>query len=263
MIFYLQGVRMPRKPRIEIAGYYHIINRGVEQRVVFKVPDDYEYFEELMCFYMKSYGITLHNYCLMSNHYHLLIETSQENLSKFMRQLNMNYAIYFNKKYKRVGHLWQGRFKSWYVTDEAYLYTLMLYIEQNPLKANMVKNLEAYPYSSYHYFLAKNIPECLQSSWIVQNHGSDREAIKVMLESSVDSSTLQELKKASSLIEAPNVKKIPDIEKLKKMLLQTQEIKERNKQIVKAYEQGYSQHLMAKVLGISQPAVYGVIKRSK
>ena len=103
---------MPRKPRIEIAGYYHIVNRGVEQRVVFKVPDDYEYFEELMCFYMKSYGITLHNYCLMSHHYHLLIETSQENLSKFMKQLNMNYAIYFNKKYKRAGHLWQGRFKS-------------------------------------------------------------------------------------------------------------------------------------------------------
>ena len=114
---------MPRRPRIEIPGFYHIINRGVEQRTIFQESADYEYFEELMCFYGKSYGITLHNYCLMSNHYHLLIEITQENLSKFMRQLNMNYAIYFNKKYKRVGHLWQGRFKSWYVTDEAYLYT--------------------------------------------------------------------------------------------------------------------------------------------
>jgi len=140
---------MARRPRIEMAGYYHIINRGVEQRVVFKEADDYEYFEELMCFYMQSHGVTLHNYCLMPNHYHLLIETSTDNLSKFMRQLNMNYAIYFNKKYKRVGHLWQGRFKSWYVTDEAYLYTLMRYIEQNPLKAKMVKRLEEYPYSSY------------------------------------------------------------------------------------------------------------------
>lgn len=111
---------MPRKPRIEIAGYYHIINRGVEQRVIFKESGDYEYFEALMCFYAKSYGITLHNYCLMNNHYHLLVEIIEENLSKFMRQLNMNYAIYFNKKYKRSGHLWQGRFKSWYVTDEVY-----------------------------------------------------------------------------------------------------------------------------------------------
>ena len=254
---------MPRRPRIEIAGYYHIINRGVEQRVVFKEPADYEYFEELMCFYMKSYAVTLHNYCLMSNHYHLLIETSTDNLSKFMRQLNMNYAIYFNKKYKRVGHLWQGRFKSWFVTDEAYLYTLMLYIEQNPLKAKMVKILEEYPYSSYNYFLASEIPECLANAWVVQNYQKDNEAIKTMLNSDIDYSVLQELKNASSLVEAPNTDKKPNIEKLKKMLLGKEEIKERNKQIVKAYEKGYSQHMIAKILGISQPAVNGVIKRSR
>ena len=64
---------MPRKPRIEIAGYYHIINRGVEQRAIFKEENDYKQFEALMCFYAKSYGITIHNYCLMTNHYHLLI----------------------------------------------------------------------------------------------------------------------------------------------------------------------------------------------
>ena len=254
---------MPRRPRIELAGYYHIINRGVAQSKIFKEPADYEYFEELMCFYLKSYGITLHNYSLMGNHYHLLIEITQENLSKFMRQLNMNYAIYFNKKYNRSGHLWQGRFKSWYVTDEAYLYTLMLYIEQNPLKANMVKSLEEYPYSSYHYFLEKEIPECLKNAWIVQNHGSDSEAIKEMLNCDVDSSMLQELKTASSLIEAANVDKKPDIEKLTKLFDGVTVIKKRNKKIVKTYEQGYSQHMIAKVLGISQPAVNGVIRRSK
>ena len=250
---------MPRRPRIEIAGYYHIINRGVEQRVIFKEACDYEYFEELMCFYMKSYGITLHNYCLMSNHYHLLIETSTDNLSKFMRQLNMNYAIYFNKKYKRVGHLWQGRFKSWYVKDEAYLFTLMLYIEQNPLKAKMVKTLDA----AYHHFLQKEIPECLQNAWIAQNHGNDHEAIQVMLNSKVDTSVLQELKKASSLVEAPNIDQKPDIEKLTKIFTNNKDLKERNQKIVKAYEEGYSQHMIAKVLGVSQPAVYGVIKRSR
>jgi len=255
---------MPRRPRIEIAGYYHIVNRGVEQRVIFKEPNDYEYFEELLCFYVKSYGIILHNYCLMPNHYHLLIETSTDNLSKFMRQLNMNYAIYFNKKYKRAGHLWQGRFKSWFVTDEAYLYTLMLYIEQNPLKAKMVKNMEEYPYSSYHHFLNyKEIPECLHQAWVVQNHKDDSESIKAMIESTVDTSVLQELKKASNLIEAPNIDNRPNIEKLAKMLAKTKEMKERNEQIVKAYEQGYSQHMIAKVLGISQPAVNGVIKRSR
>ena len=253
---------MARRPRIEIPGYYHIINRGIEQRVIFKEPADYEYFEELMCFYMKSYGIILHNYCLMSNHYHLLIEITQENLSRFMRQLGMNYAIYFNKKYNRSGHLWQGRFKSWYVTDETYLYTLMLYIEQNPLKTNMVKKLEEYPYSSYHYFLKEKIPECLKESWIAQRYENDTETIKAFLNSEVDTSQLQEMKKASSLVEAPNVEKKPDVKKLTKMLTDVNDIKERNKQIVKAYGQGYSQHMIAKVLGISQPAVSGVIRRS-
>jgi REP element-mobilizing transposase RayT len=125
---------MPRRPRIEIAGYYHIINRGVEQRVVFKEKEDYNFFLEQLSFFTKQFNINIHNYSLMNNHYHLLIETKEENLSKFMKQLNSIYAIYFNKKYKRNGHLWQGRFKSWYITDEAYLYTLILYIEQNPLK---------------------------------------------------------------------------------------------------------------------------------
>ena len=253
---------MPRKPRIEVAGYYHIINRGVGQRIVFKETDDYEYFEELLCFYAKSYNITLHNYCLMSNHYHLLIEIQQENLSKFMRQLNGNYAIYFNKKYKRTGHLWQGRFKSRYVTDEAYLYSLMLYIEQNPLKAKIVKELDEYPYSSYHYFLdIQNIPECLKQSWIVQNYGNDNESIKTFLNAAVDTGMLQELKKASSLVEAANVDKKPNIKELEKILGEAKDMGERNKLIFKAYEDGYSQHMIAKVLEISQPAVFGVIKR--
>ena len=254
---------MPRKPRIEIAGYYHIINRGVEQRVIFKEPSDYEYFEELMCFYAKSFGITLHNYCLMSNHYHLLIEIEQTNLSKFMRQLNMNYAIYFNKKYKRTGHLWQGRFKSWYVTDEAYLYTLMCYIEQNPLKAKMVKNMDEYPYSSYHYFLNyKEVPECLQHSWIVQHYREDKESIEAFLTNPVDRSQLQELKRASSLVEAPNIDTKPKIEDLVMLFEKISEIKKRNEMIANAYVQGYSQHMIAKVLGLAQSTVSAIVKRA-
>ena len=254
---------MPRKPRIELVGYYHIINRGVEQRVVFEEPADYEYFEELMCFYARSFGIIIHNYCLMSNHYHILLEIQSENLSKFMRQLNMNYSIYFNKKNKRVGHLWQGRFKSWYVTDEDYLYTLMCYVEQNPLKANMVQSIEEYPYSSYHYFLDyKNIPECLQNAWTVQNHKDDAEAIEAFLSTPIDMTQLQELKTASSLVEAPNIDNKPKIKDLEELFQNTTELKERNEIILQAIEQGYSQHMIAKVLGVSQQAVFGVIKRS-
>ena len=152
----------------------------------------------------------------------------------------------------------------WYVTNEAYLYTLMCYIEQNPLKANMVKDIKEYPYSSYHYFLDyDNIPECLQHSWIVQNHKDDTEAIEAFLTSPVDTQQLQELKTASSLVEAPNSDNKPDMEKLESMFRNISDIKERNKQILKAIEQGYSQHRIAKVLGISQQAVGSVVRRSR
>jgi len=255
---------MPRKPRIELPGKYHIINRGVEQRVVFKERADYEQFEELMCSYAKSFHVTIHNYCLMSNHYHLLLEIKEENLSKFMRQLNMNYAIYFNKKYKRSGHLWQGRFKSWYITDEAYLYTLMCYIEQNPLKAKIVKDIKDYPYSSYHYFLNyKKIPQCLKNSWIIKNYKDDKEAIKAFLISPVDYTQLQELKTASSLIEAPNIDKKAKIEDCQRLFENIGDIQTRNKTITKAYKQGYSQHMIAKVLGLNQATVQRIIKRTE
>ena len=76
---------MARRPRVDIAGYYHIVNRGVERRVVFYDKDDFEYFKTLLSNGCKKFNITLHNYCLMSNHYHLLIELEEENLSKFMK----------------------------------------------------------------------------------------------------------------------------------------------------------------------------------
>jgi len=176
----------------------------------------------------------------------------------------MNYAIYFNKKYGRSGHLWQGRFKSWYVTDEAYLYTLMCYIEQNPLKAKIVKELETYPYSSYHYFLEyKNIPECLQDAWVVQNHKDDKEAIKAFLTQPVDNTQLQELKTASNLVEALNVDSKPTAEDLAIMFKNIKNIKERNETIASAYAKGYSQHMIAKVLKMAQSTINGIVKRSR
>jgi REP element-mobilizing transposase RayT len=252
---------MPRKPRVETVGYYHIVNRGVEQRKVFVENKDYEYFLELLCTYAPYYNITLHNYCLMSNHYHLLLEISEPTLSKFMRQINSNYAIYFNKKYKRVGHLWQGRFKSWVVANDAYLYTLMLYIEQNPLKAKVVKKLEEYPYSSAYYFLQGKPTECLRNAWVAQ-HYTDPKEIKAFLNSSVDSTQLQELKKASSLVEALNVENKLDLKALEKRFQKIKGIKQRNQLIVEAYKEGYSQYNIATIVGVSQPAINGVIKRN-
>jgi len=252
---------MPRRPRIEIVGYYHIINRGVNRGIIFRDVDDYEYFLELLSLHSKTYNITIHNYCLMSNHYHLLLEITQSNLSKFMRQINGNYAIYFNKKYKRSGHLWQGRFKSSYVTDEAYLYTLILYIEQNPLKAKIVKNVEEYPYSSAHYFLSNEPNALLNNSWITTQFQNDKDSIREYLHSKIDKAQLQELKIASSLVEASNIETKPNKKALIKILSKAKDTKERNLLILQAYQQGYSQHLIAKVLGLAQPTVSRIVKR--
>lgn len=253
---------MPRRPRIEIAGYYHIVNRGVERRVIFYDKDDFEYFIELLSKGCEQFDIILHNYCLMNNHYHLLIELKEENLSKFMRYLNSTYAIYFNKKYKRTGHLWQGRFKSWYVVNETYLYILMRYIEQNPLKAKMVDKIEHYPYcSSYYFFKPKNIPKYLQNSWIIKTYKYNIKDIESFFTLEIDSSDLKELKKASSLVDAPDIEKKIDEERLIKLFEDSNNKEERNENIFKAYKKGHSQYIIAKFTGISQPAVNRIIKR--
>lgn len=94
---------MPRRPRIEMVGYYHIVNRGVEQRIIYHDKDDFAMFFEIICSACTLYHAQVHAYALMSNHYHLLVETKEEDLSKFMKHINASYAIYFNKKNKCSG----------------------------------------------------------------------------------------------------------------------------------------------------------------
>jgi REP element-mobilizing transposase RayT len=106
---------MARKERITEPGCYHIINRGVERRNIFLEPNDYVFFMSLLHKLIKDFNITIHTYCLMTNHYHILLETKEPNISKAIQYLNNKYAKYFNKKYNRVGHLWQGRFSSYYI----------------------------------------------------------------------------------------------------------------------------------------------------
>jgi hypothetical protein len=100
----------------------------------------------------------------MTNHYHLLIETTDKNISDAMRKLNSRYSIYFNKQYNRSGHLWQGRFASYYLYDDIHFWYVAKYIERNPITANMVKQIDHYKYQSFfqwkykieHYSLIKD-----------------------------------------------------------------------------------------------------------
>jgi REP element-mobilizing transposase RayT/predicted transcriptional regulator len=244
-----------------MVGYYHIVNRGVEKRIVYHDDDDFKMFLEILCSACMLYDARLHAYVLMRNHYHLLIETKQENLSKFMKHINASYAIYFNRKNKRSGHLWQGRFKSWYVTDEAYLYTLVHYIHNNPLKAKIAKNLKEYPYSSYPAFIemAQTIP-CLQSSFIFQDFKEKNER-KSFLQSTADERILTEIKKASSLVVTSASQKVLSKQRLESILSKITDTEDRNTKILQAYNKGYSQHAIPQYIGISQPYINRIIKK--
>ena len=138
---------MARKKRMESIGFYHIVNRGVERRKIYIDNEDHHVFLEIVQESAEVYHFEIYAYVLMDNHYHLLLKTTALNLSLLMRQINARYSMYFNKKYNRVGPLWQGRFKSWYVYDERYLRSLLKYIEFNPIKADMSKSIGEFPWA--------------------------------------------------------------------------------------------------------------------
>ncbi len=155
---------MPRKPRIEFEGaFYHVITRGNQRQQIFKEPADYNKFLQFLLIYRNRYHYHLRAYVLMSNHVHLLIETGDTPLSKILQGVNQSYTLYFNHKYRTVGHLFQGRYKAILCDREAYLLGLLKYIHENPLRARIAETLDTYPWSSHHTYTGKNNPLALVS----------------------------------------------------------------------------------------------------
>ena len=147
---------MARPLRITYPGaYYHVTSRGNEQKDVFKSQRDREKFLEYLASATDRYGAVIHAYCLLSNHYHLLIETPEGNLSQIMRHINGAYTTYFNVKRKRAGHLFQGRYKAILVEADEYALELSRYIHLNPVRAGMVTRPEEYRWSSYNSYIGQ------------------------------------------------------------------------------------------------------------
>ena len=167
---------MARPLRIEYPGaFYHVINRGLERREIFRHPKDYEYFFGLLEHVYEKYGIIVYAYCLMSNHYHLYLQTPQGNLSKAMRQLDGNHTQKFNKSYKRVGPLFQGRYKAVLIDADSYSLQLTKYIHLNPVKAKIVQKPEDYEYSSYSSYIGKaKIPTFLNTKWLLSQYAKSK-----------------------------------------------------------------------------------------
>lgn len=143
---------MPRKARQKSSTkVYHVILRGNAKQDIFLDKQDYHKFLKEIYSTKEKYQYELYAYCLMTNHVHLILYDKNENLSKILQSLTVSYSSYWNKKYERVGHLFQNRFSSKSVETAGYLKNVCRYIHQNPLKAGIAK-LEEYQWSSYQEY---------------------------------------------------------------------------------------------------------------
>ena len=248
---------MPRRPRIDLAGYHHVINRGVNRSNIFVDKSDYDTFLKIVCKACKSYKVVLHDYCLMSNHFHLLVETKLDNLSLFMKHINSNYAIYANKKYKRSGHFWQGRFYSRYVANDSYYYTLIRYIEQNPIEAGIVNEVGKYPYTLGSVIVNRQtLVYCAKESKLLKelNYENIQNIIGLELDKEAKEQ-LKELQAQKAIVKNGKNK----IAKSKSLQEHFKDIN-RNDGIKNAFEDGYTQASIAKFVGLSRSMVSKILK---
>jgi len=167
---------MGRPLRIEYPGaLYHITSRGNERKEIFLDDADRVHILEIIKDYHARYGILIHGYVLMDNHYHLLLETPKRNILKVMHGLNGGYTGYFNRRYGRSGHLFQGRYRGILVERDTYLIPLSRYIHLNPVRAKLVDKPEEYPWSSYlGYVQGDKEDEWVEYSWVLSQFGNAR-----------------------------------------------------------------------------------------
>jgi REP element-mobilizing transposase RayT len=172
---------MPRQRRAySSTQIYHIMVRGNAGRDIFLDDDDKKQFLRILSRKKRQTEFKLYAFCLMKNHFHLSLKEGHENISIIMKRINTTYAVYFNKKYQLAGHLFQNRFKSENVEDDAYLISLIRYIHQNPVKAGIVLSPEEYPWSSclYYFFPEKNIYKLIDIEDILKIFSYDIEEAK-------------------------------------------------------------------------------------
>ena len=167
---------MARPLRIEFAGaLYHVTARGDRREAIYDDDEDRREFLRILGTVVENFNWVCHAYCLMDNHYHLVVETPEGNLSKGMRQVNGVFTQYSNRRHGRVGHLFQGRYKAILVDKEAYLLELSRYVALNPVRARMVKAPGLWPWSSYRAIVGtQSAPRWLAVNAVLAQFGRNR-----------------------------------------------------------------------------------------
>ncbi|HPF44775.1 MAG TPA: transposase [Syntrophomonadaceae bacterium] len=169
---------MPRQQRARSeSGYYHIMLRGNERKNIFLDDKDKLRFMETVFEKEQGERFYMHAFCLMNNHVHLMLSEGNEDIGTAMKRITVSYVSYFNKKNKRVGHLFQDRFRSEVVEQDSYVLSLVRYIHQNPVKAGMVTRAADYKWSSYNCYLDKDnyFTKMLETDFILGLFSANRE----------------------------------------------------------------------------------------
>jgi putative transposase len=280
---------MARPLRIQYPGaIYHITSRGNARLPVFEDGHDRGQFFLILEEVVKRHNWLCHAYCLMDNHYHILVETVEGNLSLAMRHLNGVYTQRFNRRHHRVGHVFQGRFKSVLVEKESYLLELCRYVVLNPVRAGIVKHPGAYRWSSYKSTAGLvKAPPFLTVHWILAHFGkrrreAQREYRRFVQAGMKGASPWEELKAQCilgskefieklkpALKDKSKIKEIPREQRLAfrpslEELLQPDQVaqkEDRNKAIEKAYvDYGYTLSEIARHLGLHYATIGRIIK---
>ena len=167
---------MARKPRIEIGGaLYHVIARGNNRRKIFRSDADYQRFIETLAAQKSKLPFYLYAYCLMPNHFHLLIEMQHDSLGRIMQRVLTTFSHYHNRKYKKIGHLFQGRYKSILCQSDRYLSELVRYIHLNPVRAKIVKRPERFPYSGHRAYLGLDESGLVDTEPVLRHFGASKQ----------------------------------------------------------------------------------------
>ena len=169
---------MPRPRRsFEPDVSLHVIHRGNNRITVFDDDPDFELFLVFLKRASQRYGVNVHAFALMTNHYHLIATpTDAGGLAAMMKAANGRYVRFFNKKYARIGTLWNGRYKAIPIQDESYWLTCLRYVELNPVRANIVTKPEAYRWSSYRAHAFGDAPSWIAPHPVYDSLGSDAES---------------------------------------------------------------------------------------
>ncbi len=164
---------MPRKDRELYDGaVYHVINRGHNKQILFRCDEDYRELRGIIKRYKRKYGFKVLNYCFIINHFHMIIQINKgETLPWIMQSIAQAYAKYHKKQYRNVGYLFQGRYKSHIIENDAYLLECARYVERNPLAAELISDLNEYEWSSYNYYSLGKKDEIIDGNILYEQFG--------------------------------------------------------------------------------------------